>query len=107
MVIHQQLNVVNLGNEFITSDDIIFDEVVRAQGRKCCKEKRRKLNDENSVVDALKKLQCTLEKQVEVNKKELELKREKDMKQFEMREQTLRKYLELEDTAQKLKIKDQ
>ncbi|KAL2545031.1 glutathione S-transferase T2-like [Forsythia ovata] len=100
-------NVVNLGDESMTSTGINFDEVVRPQGRKSCKEKRRRLNDENGVVDVLKKLQCTLKKQNEFNQKELELKIEKDMKQFEMREQTLRKNLELKDTAQKLKIKDQ
>ncbi|KAL2558375.1 NAM-associated domain-containing protein [Forsythia ovata] len=100
-------NVVNLGDEFMTSTGMNSDEVVCPQGRKCCKEKKRRLNDDNSVVDVLKKLQCILEKQIEVNKKELELKREKDMKQFEMREQTLRKNLELKDTAQKLKIKYQ
>ncbi|KAL2532874.1 NAM-associated domain-containing protein [Abeliophyllum distichum] len=100
-------NVVNLGDESMRSTGINSDEVVRPQGRKGCKEKRRRLNDENGVVDVLKKLQCTLEKHIEFNQKELELKREKDMKQFEMREQTLRKDLELKDTAQKLKIKDQ
>ncbi|KAL2520947.1 NAM-associated domain-containing protein [Forsythia ovata] len=91
----------------MTSTGINADEVVRPQGSKCCKEKMRRLNDENGVMDVLKKLQCTLEKRIEFNQKELELKREKDMKQFEMREQTLRKDLELKDTAQKLKIKDQ
>ncbi|KAL2508171.1 glutathione S-transferase T2-like [Forsythia ovata] len=100
-------NVVNLGDESMTSTGFNSDEVVRPQGRKGCKEKMMRLNDENGVVDVLKKLQCTLEKQIEFNQKELELKREKDMKQFEMREQTLRKDLELKDTAQKLKIKDQ
>ncbi|KAL2558490.1 NAM-associated domain-containing protein [Forsythia ovata] len=94
-------------DEFMKSTGMNSDEVVRPQGRKCCKEKKRRLNNDNSVVDVLKKLQCILEKQIEVNQKELELKREKDMKQFEMREQTLRKNLELKDTAQKLKIKYQ
>ncbi|KAL2552874.1 NAM-associated domain-containing protein [Forsythia ovata] len=100
-------NVVNLGDASMTSTGINSDEVVRPQGNKGCKEKRMRLNNENGVVDVLKKLQCTLEKQIEFNQKELELKRGKDMKQFEMREQTLRKDLELEDTAKKLKIKDQ
>ncbi|KAL2479030.1 glutathione S-transferase T2-like [Forsythia ovata] len=100
-------NVVNLGDEFMTSTGINSNEVVHPQGRNGCKEKRKRLNDENDVVDVLKKLQCTIEKKIEFNQKELELKREKDMKKFEMREQTLRKDLKLKDTAQKLKFKDQ
>ncbi|TXG51148.1 hypothetical protein EZV62_023672 [Acer yangbiense] len=38
------------------------DVVVRPQGRKGTKKKKRRLNDEKSVVDALYNLQSTLEK---------------------------------------------
>ncbi|GER42429.1 glutathione S-transferase THETA 3 [Striga asiatica] len=42
--------------------------------------KKRKLNEEKSVVDALNKLQCTLEKQITVNQVNLEMKRENEEK---------------------------
>ncbi|KAK0580523.1 hypothetical protein LWI29_002937 [Acer saccharum] len=90
----------NEGDESMNSDTpvtegINVDGVVRPQGRKGTKEKKRRLNDEKSVVDALYNLQSTLEKQIMVNQEELELKREKDKKEFELRERTMKKEIEL------------
>ncbi|KAK2638409.1 hypothetical protein Ddye_026204 [Dipteronia dyeriana] len=70
--------------EMITCD-------VEQVGRKGTKEKKRRLNDEKGVVDALFNLQSTLERQIKVNEEELELKREKDKKEFQLREQTMKK----------------
>ncbi|TXG60626.1 hypothetical protein EZV62_015199 [Acer yangbiense] len=89
------------------TEGINVDGVVRPQGRKGTKEKKRRLNDEKSMVDALYYLQSTLEKQIMVNQEELELKREKDKKEFELRERTMKKEIELKEKAQKMKEKDQ
>lgn len=65
------------------------------------------MNDDKSMVDALNKLQCTLEKQISICQEELILKKEKDKREFELREQTLKREIELKEFAQKLKEKDQ
>ncbi|CAH9075038.1 unnamed protein product [Cuscuta epithymum] len=72
------------------------DGIVRPQGRKNCKDKKRKLHEEKGVVDALNKLQSTLEKQVDVNRASMQ-----------MREQVLMKEIELKEKAQKLKEEGQ
>ncbi|KAL2503598.1 NAM-associated domain-containing protein [Abeliophyllum distichum] len=97
----------NLGDDPTASEGINSDEVVRPQGRKSCKEKKRKLNEENGVMNALNKLQCTLEKQVNVNLVDLDMKREKDRKEFELREQVMKKEIELKEKAQKLRERAQ
>ncbi|KAH7524946.1 hypothetical protein FEM48_Zijuj06G0173100 [Ziziphus jujuba var. spinosa] len=84
-----------------------YDGVVRPQGRKGCKEKKRRFNEEKGVVDALNKLQCTLEKQIDVHQEELELKREKDKKELELREQMMKKEIKIKEKAQKIKEKAQ
>ena len=102
----------NQGDDYMNPDTPITeginsDGVVRPQGRKGTKEKKRRLNDEKGVVEALYNLQSTLEKQIKVNEEELELKKEKDKKEFELREQTMKKEIELKEKAQKMKEKDQ
>ncbi|KAK0594837.1 hypothetical protein LWI29_001093 [Acer saccharum] len=102
----------NQGDEYMNPDTpvtegINADRVMRPQGRKSTKEKKRLLNDEKSVVDALYNLQSTLEKQIIVNQEELELKREKDKKEFELRERTMKKEIELKEKAQQMKEKAQ
>ncbi|KAL2535485.1 glutathione S-transferase T2-like [Forsythia ovata] len=67
----------NLGDDFMAFEGINSNGAMHPQGRKGCKEKKRRLNDEKGVVDALNKLQCTLEKQIIVNRKELEMKRDR------------------------------
>ncbi|GER27699.1 NAM-like protein-like [Striga asiatica] len=80
-----------------------IDGIERPEGRKKCKEKKRKLNEEKGVVDALNKLQCTLEKQISVNQANLEMKRENEEKELKLREEVMRKELELKEKAQKMK----
>ncbi|CAA0818679.1 Unknown protein [Striga hermonthica] len=82
-----------------------IDGIERPEGRKKCKEKKRKLNEEKGVVDALNKLQCTLEKQISVNQANLEMKRENEEKELKLREEVMRKELELKERAQKMKEK--
>ena len=106
------VSLSNLGDDYMNPDNPITeginsDGVVRPQGRKATKEKKRRLNDEKGVVDALYNLQSTLEKQIKVNEEELKLKREKDKKEFELREQIMKKEIELKEKAQKMKEKDQ
>ncbi|KAL2489159.1 glutathione S-transferase T2-like [Forsythia ovata] len=64
----------NIGNNCtmnsIALEEINSDGVVRSQGRKGCKKKKRRLGEEKVVVDALNKLQCTLEKHIDVNHEE-------------------------------------
>ncbi|KAL2508485.1 glutathione S-transferase T2-like [Forsythia ovata] len=100
-------HVSNLGDDPMASEGVNSDDVVRLQGRKSCKEKKRKLNEEKGVMNALNKLQCTLEKQVNVNLVDLEMKREKDRKEFELREQVMKKETELKEKAQKLRERAQ
>ncbi|GER33198.1 ATP synthase subunit b [Striga asiatica] len=70
---------------------------------KNAKKKKRKLNEEKGVVDALNRLQCTLEKQINVNQANLEIKRENEEKELKLREEVMRKELELKEKAQKMK----
>ncbi|TXG51072.1 hypothetical protein EZV62_023596 [Acer yangbiense] len=102
----------NQGDDYMNlntpiTEGINSDGVVRPQGRKDTKEKKRRLNDEKGVVEALCNLQSILEKQIKFNEEELELKKEKDKKEFELREQTMKKEIKLKEKAQKMKEKDQ
>ncbi|GER51087.1 glutathione S-transferase THETA 2 [Striga asiatica] len=80
-----------------------IDGIERPEGRKNCKEKKRKLNEEKGVVDALNKLQCSLEKQINVNQANLKIKRENEEKELKFGEEVMRKELELKEKAQKMK----
>ncbi|KAK2663238.1 hypothetical protein Ddye_001812 [Dipteronia dyeriana] len=57
------------------NEDTNSDGVVRPQGRKAAKEKMRRMNDEKGVIEVLNNLHCTIERQIDLNRKELELKR--------------------------------
>lgn len=57
----------------IVAEGINYDGVVCPKARKCCKEKKKKLNEENSIVDTLNNLQSNLENQNNVHREELEL----------------------------------
>ncbi|CAH9108928.1 unnamed protein product [Cuscuta europaea] len=78
-------------------------DVERPQGRKGTKEKKGKLNEEKGVVDALNKLQTILEKQISVSEEELKMKREKNIKDFDLKEKIMKKEVELKENAHKLK----
>ncbi|GER32657.1 NAM-like protein [Striga asiatica] len=95
----------NINDCDVLSDCTLVDGIERPQGRKACKERKRKLNEEKSVVDALSKLQCILEKQININQATLEMKREKDAKELQLRGEVMQKELELKERAQKLKEK--
>lgn len=95
--------IVVIGDNDVPSESTNLDGVVRPQGRKNCKERKRKLNEEKSMVDALNKLQSTLEKQISVNLASLEMKRENEEKEMKLREEVMKKELELKEKAQKLK----
>ncbi|GER27756.1 ribosome-recycling factor, partial [Striga asiatica] len=84
---HNKTTMVNQLEGNINDCDVLsgwtkVNGVKRLQGRKACKERKRKLNEEKSVVDALSKLHCTLEKQVSINQATLEMKREKDANNY-------------------------
>ncbi|CAH9084452.1 unnamed protein product [Cuscuta epithymum] len=100
---------MNSGNEDqncidldVTSDGKRSD-IERPQGRKATKEKKRRLNDEKNVVDALNKIHTVLDKQVSVNEEEVKMKKEKDLKDFELREKVMQKELEFKERAEKRK----
>ncbi|GER37338.1 glutathione S-transferase THETA 2 [Striga asiatica] len=73
------------------SETLKMDGLVRPQGRKASKDKKRKPNDDKGVVEVLGKLQCTLEMHVNITREELELKKEREEKEHELREQDLTK----------------
>ncbi|CAH9089973.1 unnamed protein product [Cuscuta europaea] len=79
-------NTPNVGNCSVEPEKVTCDEIVRPQGRKSCKERKRKLNSENGVIEALSKLQCNLDKQVEFNMAKMELKKELMKKEIELKE---------------------
>ncbi|GER40340.1 glutathione S-transferase THETA 2 [Striga asiatica] len=83
------------------------DGLARPEGRKACKDKKRKSNDEKWVVEVLGKLQCTLEMHVAITREELELKKEKEKKEHDLREQVIKKEFKMKQKAQRLKKKDQ
>lgn len=75
--------------------------VVCPWGRKACKERKMRLNGERSVVDAWNTLQSTLKKIIIVHWEELELKREKEKRKFELRQQIVKKKkIEIKEIAQ-------
>ncbi|CAA0829645.1 Unknown protein [Striga hermonthica] len=84
----------------------IGQEIARPEGRKNCKDKKRKLNEEKGVVDALNRLQSTLEKQVGVNQASLDMKEQAMKKEMELKEQVMRREIELKEAAQKQRKED-
>ncbi|KAF5198131.1 hypothetical protein FRX31_012282 [Thalictrum thalictroides] len=95
-------NVINLDTEINNSNG-----VTRPDGRKATKEMKKRAVIEKGVVDVLGNLQCTLEKQFDFNREELELKKEKDKRESELREQVIKMELELKERNQKMKEKAQ
>ncbi|KAL6494195.1 hypothetical protein OROGR_030995 [Orobanche gracilis] len=96
------------GDDVINLDtEITEDGVTRPDGRKATKEKKKRVVTEKGVIDALRHLQCTLERQLDFNREELELKKERDKREYELREQTIKKELEFKERNQKLKEKAQ
>ncbi|GER36361.1 glutathione S-transferase THETA 3 [Striga asiatica] len=107
---HNKPTMVNQLEDNIKDCDVIsdctkVDGLERPKGRKACKDRKRKLNEEKSVVDALTKLHCTLEKQVSINQATLEMKKENYAKELKLRGEVMQKELELKEKAQRLKEK--
>ncbi|CAH9137762.1 unnamed protein product [Cuscuta epithymum] len=65
--------------------------IVPPQGRKNCKDKKRRSNEEKGVVDALNNLQSTLEKQVDVNRANMQMREKVLMKEIELKEKAQRR----------------
>ncbi|MCL7041318.1 hypothetical protein MKW94_030895, partial [Papaver nudicaule] len=59
------------------------------EGRKKCKENAKKALDQKRVIGFLSSFQSTLEKQNAFNQEELELKKEKERKEFELMQEDL------------------
>ncbi|CAH9088065.1 unnamed protein product [Cuscuta epithymum] len=87
----------------LESEQIKSDGIVRPLGRKSCKDRKRKLNSENGVIEILNKIQCSFDKQIEFNKVELEMKKENQMKEYAFREELMKKEIELKEHNRKLR----
>ncbi|KAK2659761.1 hypothetical protein Ddye_006294 [Dipteronia dyeriana] len=72
------------------NEDTNSNGVVRPQGRKAAKEKKRRMNDDKGVIEVLNNLHCTIERQIDFNREELELKRETLKLEKEFRERNQR-----------------
>ncbi|GER44446.1 NAM-like protein-like, partial [Striga asiatica] len=73
------------------------DDIVRPQGRKASKEKT---NEDGGVVDAIKGLRSTFEKEIEFRK-------ESSKKEFEFKQHIANQEMEVKVAAEKRKLKDQ
>ncbi|KAL5709323.1 hypothetical protein ACHQM5_020027 [Ranunculus cassubicifolius] len=76
-------------------------------GRKAVKEQKRRVVAEKVVADALGNLQSSLERQFELNRVDLELKKEREKKDYELREKIFNVEIELKERNQKMKEKAQ
>ncbi|KAL5720819.1 hypothetical protein ACHQM5_013451 [Ranunculus cassubicifolius] len=76
-------------------------------GRKAVKDQKRRVVGEKVVADALGNLQSSLEKQFEWNRADLELKKEREKKDYELREKIFNAEIGLKERNQKMKEKAQ
>ncbi|KAL6572234.1 hypothetical protein OROMI_013192 [Orobanche minor] len=91
----------NICNEAENTND---EGIARpANGRKAVKDQRKKMAAEKSVADALGNLQAFLERQADLNRAELELKKEKDKKDFELRREIFTSEIESKKEANEVK----
>ncbi|GER54198.1 glutathione S-transferase THETA 2 [Striga asiatica] len=74
--------------------------IVRPQGRKASKEIKRKTNEDAGVIDAIKGLRSTFEK-------EIEFKKENSKIEFDFKQQIANQEMEVKVAAEKRKLKDQ
>ncbi|GER33179.1 transposon protein [Striga asiatica] len=74
--------------------------IVRPHGRKASKEGKRKTNEDIAVIDAIKGLRSTFEK-------EIEFKKESSKKEFEFKQHIANQEIEVKVAAEKRKLKDQ
>ncbi|KAL6578424.1 hypothetical protein OROMI_010752 [Orobanche minor] len=74
-------------------------------GRKAIKDQKKKVFAEKSVADALGNLQSSLERQIELNRMDLKLKKEREKKDYELRDKIFNAEIELKEKNQKMKEK--
>lgn len=99
---------VERGDDTINADIIKIENSntsgnVRPLGRKGSKEKKKRADEENGVISVLINLQSSLDKQIAFTKEELELKKEKDEKDFLLRKQAMEMEMEFKKEVQKRK----
>ncbi|GER40485.1 glutathione S-transferase THETA 3 [Striga asiatica] len=76
------------------------DDIVRPKGRKASKESKKKTNEDGGVVDAIKSLRSTFEKEIEFRK-------ESSKKEFEFKQHIANQEMKVKVAAEKRKLKDQ
>ncbi|GER48771.1 NAM-like protein-like [Striga asiatica] len=96
-------SLLNILDENITPEGNNCDGVGRPTGRKNSKEKKRKLHDEKGVVDALNKLQSILAKQISINEKSLEMRKQNEEENIELKRQALNREMEMKMKEQRRK----
>ncbi|KAL6535289.1 hypothetical protein OROMI_026663 [Orobanche minor] len=74
-------------------------------GRKGVKDQKKRLVAEKGVVDALGNLQTSLEKQFDLNRVELDLKKEREKKEYDLREKIFNAEIELKKSNHVMKQK--
>ncbi|GER55650.1 transposon protein [Striga asiatica] len=99
-------SLLNIIDDNITPGSNNGDGVGRPTGRKKSKEKKRKLRDENGVVDALSKLQSTMAKQISINEKTLEMRTKIEEENIQLKRQTLNREMEMKMKEQRRKCQE-
>ncbi|KAL6574350.1 hypothetical protein OROHE_001254 [Orobanche hederae] len=85
------------------SGDVVDEGVARPTGRKYVKDQKKRMVAEKGVAEALGNLQTFLKSQVDLNRVELELKKEKEKKDYELREKIFTEEIEFKKQTQKRK----
>ncbi|CAH9074503.1 unnamed protein product [Cuscuta epithymum] len=96
----------SIDEQIMASGGTNSDGLIRPQGRKACKERKRMLHEEKGVVDALNKLQGTLEKQVNANIIALEMRKENDQKELQLKQQLIKEEVELKKNVERRKERE-
>ncbi|GER38023.1 serine/threonine-protein phosphatase 4 regulatory subunit 4 [Striga asiatica] len=99
-------NFVEYHDDNKTPESNNGDGVGRPTERKKSKEKKRKLRDENGVVDALSKLQSTLAKQISINEKTLEMRTKIEEENIQLKRQALNREMEKKMKEQRRKCQE-
>lgn len=92
---------VNSNNTTIENTN--SSENVRPLERKGSKQKKKRADEENGVISVLANLQSSLERQFSFTQEELELKKEKDKKNYLLRKQAIKMKMKFKKEVQKRK----
>lgn len=76
---------------------------MRPLERKGSKQKKKRADEENGVISVLANLQSSLERQFSFTQEELELKKEKDKKNYLLRKQAIKMKMKFKKEVQKRK----